>query len=117
MPKNRLRREEEGRPTSRGLHLHAHGAADPALLAAERGVAAVKVSFLALLATALVQVAIVLLSGSVALLADTVHNLGDAATAVPLYLAFSNTDPYTHSNNRANHFSASFCRSIFGCCS
>ena len=34
--------------------------------------------------------------------------------AVPLYLAFSNTDPYTHSNNRANHFSASFCRSIFG---
>lgn len=35
-------------------------------------------------------------------------------TPSPLYLAFSNTDPYTHSNNRANHFSASFCRSIFG---
>jgi len=70
------------------LHLHAHGPADPALLAAERGVWAVKISFLALLATALIQVAIVLRSGSMALLADTVHNLGDAATAVPLWVAF-----------------------------
>jgi len=73
---------------SNHLHLHAHAPADPALLAADRGVWAVKVSFVALLATALLQVAIVLFSGSMALLADTVHNLGDAATAVPLWVAF-----------------------------
>jgi cation diffusion facilitator family transporter len=29
-----------------------------------------------------------MLSGSVALLADTIHNLGDAATALPLWIAF-----------------------------
>ncbi|MCR3883725.1 cation diffusion facilitator family transporter [Methanotrichaceae archaeon M04Ac] len=74
---------EEGR---RDHHLHA--AADPALLAAERGIRAVKLSFLALAATALIQVAIVFFSGSVALLADTVHNFGDAATALPLWVAF-----------------------------
>jgi cation diffusion facilitator family transporter len=41
-----------------------------------------------LLATALFQVIIVFLSGSVALLADTIHNVGDAATAIPLWIAF-----------------------------
>ena len=35
------------------------------------------------------QVVIVLLSGSVALLADTVHNMADAATAIPLWVAFT----------------------------
>lgn len=35
------------------------------------------------------QVVVVLLSGSVALLSDTIHNFGDAATAVPLWVAFS----------------------------
>jgi cation diffusion facilitator family transporter len=40
------------------------------------------------MATALFQVVVVLLSGSVALLADTIHNFGDAATAVPLWIAF-----------------------------
>jgi divalent metal cation (Fe/Co/Zn/Cd) transporter len=39
-------------------------------------------------ATVLIQVVIVWLSGSVALLADTIHNVGDAATAVPLWIAF-----------------------------
>jgi cation diffusion facilitator family transporter len=38
--------------------------------------------------TAALQLAVVLLTGSVALLADTVHNLGDAFTAVPLLVAF-----------------------------
>src|SRR5262249_35501490 len=28
-------------------------------------------------------------TGSVALLADTIHNLGDATTAIPLWLAFT----------------------------
>jgi divalent metal cation (Fe/Co/Zn/Cd) transporter len=39
-------------------------------------------------ATALVQLAILALTGSVALQADTIHNLTDALTAVPLLLAF-----------------------------
>jgi cation diffusion facilitator family transporter len=34
------------------------------------------------------QVLIVALSGSVALFADTVHNFGDASTAIPLWIAF-----------------------------
>jgi cation diffusion facilitator family transporter len=40
------------------------------------------------MATALVQAVVVLWSGSVALLADTIHNFGDAATAIPLGIAF-----------------------------
>jgi cation diffusion facilitator family transporter len=39
-------------------------------------------------ATAIFQAVIVVLSGSVALLADTVHNVGDALTALPLAAAF-----------------------------
>jgi len=42
-----------------------------------------------LFATAIFQVVIVLFSGSVALLADTIHNIGDAATAIPLWVAFT----------------------------
>jgi cation diffusion facilitator family transporter len=38
--------------------------------------------------TAVFQVFVVALSGSVALLADTIHNFGDAVTAVPLWIAF-----------------------------
>ena len=38
--------------------------------------------------TAALQAAVVLASGSVALLADTVHNIGDAITALPLAAAF-----------------------------
>ncbi len=41
-----------------------------------------------LLVTALLQAAIVLLTSSVALFADTIHNFGDAATAIPLGIAF-----------------------------
>jgi len=51
----------------------------------------VKWSFIGLFATALVQIIVVLLSGSVGLLSDTVHNFGDAATAVPLWIAFALT--------------------------
>lgn len=49
---------------------------------------AVRWSFAGLLLTALAQVVVVAMSGSVALLADTIHNIGDAATAIPLYIAF-----------------------------
>ncbi|MCI0488600.1 MAG: cation diffusion facilitator family transporter [Blastocatellia bacterium] len=67
---------------------HTHGAVDPSILTSERGVWAVKRSFVGLFATALLQVAVVWLSASVALLADTIHNFGDAFTAIPLWIAF-----------------------------
>ena len=70
-------------------HDHSHGGVDPSLAASERGIWAVKWSFIGLFITALVQVVVVLLSGSVALLSDTIHNFGDAATAVPLWIAFA----------------------------
>ena len=68
---------------------HTHGTVDPALLSTAQGITAVKWSLAILGGTAAIQVAVVLLTGSVALLADTVHNLGDALTAVPLWIAFS----------------------------
>ncbi|HIH73844.1 MAG TPA: cation transporter [Methanosarcina sp.] len=67
---------------------HVHGAADPELLSTDRGLFAVKWSFTGLTLTALFQILIFWISGSVALLADTIHNFGDAATAIPLGFAF-----------------------------
>ena len=55
----------------------------------ERGIWALKISLLGLGATALFQAVIVYFSGSTALLADTIHNVGDAATAIPLWIAFA----------------------------
>jgi cation diffusion facilitator family transporter len=70
-------------------HGHAHGAVDPSIATSERGIWAVKWSFAVLFVTALLQVVVVALSGSVALLSDTIHNFGDALTAVPLWVAFA----------------------------
>lgn len=70
-------------------HSHTHGAIDPSILSNDKGIWAIKWSFVGLFATAIFQVVIVLLSGSVALLADTIHNFGDAATALPLWIAFT----------------------------
>jgi cation diffusion facilitator family transporter len=72
-------------------HDHTHGTIDPALLATERGIRAVKWSLIGLAATALLQSIVVAFSGSIALLADTIHNVADAATAIPLWIAFSLT--------------------------
>jgi cation diffusion facilitator family transporter len=69
-------------------HGHAHGMVDPSIAFTDRGLWALKWSFIGLIATAAIQTAVVLFSGSVALLADTIHNFGDAATAVPLGAAF-----------------------------
>src|SRR5215208_7231082 len=74
-----------------GGHSHTHGAVDPTIATSERGIWAIKWSFVGLLATALLQLVVVLLSGSVALLSDTIHNFGDAATAIPLGIAFALT--------------------------
>lgn len=71
-----------------GDHRHTHGIVDPTIATTERGIWAIKWSFIILAITALSQVVVVLISGSVALLADTIHNFGDAATAIPLWVAF-----------------------------
>ena len=72
----------------RSGHTHAHDGIDPAIITSERGMWAVKWSFIGLLLTALCQIAVVALSNSIALLADAIHNFGDAATAIPLTIAF-----------------------------
>ena len=71
-------------------HGHTHGQAnvDRALEASREGVRALKISMAALAGTALLQAGVVVASGSVALLSDTLHNLSDAGTALPLLLAF-----------------------------
>src|SRR4051794_23267592 len=71
-----------------GGHGHTHGVIDPSLSSSERGIWAIKWSFIILAITAAVQMAVVITSGSVALLADTIHNIGDATTAIPLWIAF-----------------------------
>jgi cation diffusion facilitator family transporter len=89
-----------------GGHGHVHGIVDPSIFTTERGIWALKWSFGGLLVTALLQVVIVALSGSVALLADTIHNFGDAVTAIPLWIAFRLTKwppnrKYTYGYGRA----------------
>jgi len=70
-------------------HFHdAADAVDEALEAADAGRRALWLSLAALLLTAAVQAGVVAFSGSVALLGDTLHNLADALTAVPLLIAF-----------------------------
>src|SRR5216684_4402630 len=69
-------------------HGHTHGIVDPSITTSDRGLWAIKWSFVGLAATAMLQLFVVLISGSVALLADTIHNFGDAATAIPLAIAF-----------------------------
>jgi cation diffusion facilitator family transporter len=69
-------------------HGHTHGVVDPSITTTTEGLWALTWSFVVLMATALFQVAVVFVSGSVGLLADTIHNFGDAATAIPLGIAF-----------------------------
>src|SRR5574340_878401 len=69
-------------------HDHLHGTLDPVFLTTQRGIWALKWSLWGLLATAFLQLGVVLISHSVALLADTIHNFGDAAIAIPLWIAF-----------------------------
>jgi cation diffusion facilitator family transporter len=70
-------------------HGHTHGAVDSSIATSERGMWAVKWSFVGLFVTALLQVVVVVISSSVALLSDMIHNFGDALTAVPMWIAFA----------------------------
>jgi cation diffusion facilitator family transporter len=70
---------------------HSHDVAvavDSALEASDRGMRALLLSLSVLGATAAIQAVVAVLSGSVALLGDTLHNVADALTALPLGLAF-----------------------------
>jgi cation diffusion facilitator family transporter len=70
-------------------HSHDHAdRTDAALESTADGIRAVRISLIALGVTAVGQAAVFAVSGSVALLADTIHNLSDALTALPLWLAF-----------------------------
>ena len=69
-------------------HGHTHGGVDASITRSRAAMRTLALSLAVLGATAAVQVVVVLLSGSVALLADTVHNIGDALTAIPLGAAF-----------------------------
>jgi cation diffusion facilitator family transporter len=96
------------------LHGHSHGEAqvDRAMETSARGVWALKVSLMGLSATALFQLVIVLLSGSAGLFADTIHNIADAFTAVPLWVAFAlarrpATHRYTYGYGRAEDIAGS----------
>jgi cation diffusion facilitator family transporter len=95
---------------------HSHDAADSvdsALESSDRGVRAVKISLVVLLATSGLQVILVLVTGSVALLADTIHNFADGLTAVPLWIAFvvgrrAANKRYTYGYGRAEDLAGLF---------
>ncbi|XVV10579.1 cation diffusion facilitator family transporter [Actinoplanes sp. CA-131856] len=88
---------------------HSHDTAtrvDPALEGSAAGLRALWMSLAALGATAALQAVVVAFSGSVALLGDTLHNVADALTAVPLGIAFllgrrAATRAYTYGFGRA----------------
>lgn len=88
--------EHEHRGGARGWlaglrHPHTHDHAesvDDALLEDAAGRRALGISLAGLLVTGALQAVVVGFSGSVGLLADTVHNLADALTALPIGLAF-----------------------------
>jgi len=69
-------------------HGHSHGLVDRSIVRSRAGIRAVSISLAVLTATAVIQSVIYARTLSVALLADLIHNFGDAATAIPLGLAF-----------------------------
>jgi len=98
------------------LGRHGHDSADSvddALTGSTEGIRAVKWSLVGLAVTATLQLVIVAFSGSTALLADTIHNFGDAITAVPLWIAFTisgraATRRYTYGYGRAEDLAGVF---------
>jgi cation diffusion facilitator family transporter len=73
----------------RHSHDHSHGLVDPKVRRSREGIRAIALALAILGLTAAGQALIFALAGSVALLADLIHNGGDAATALPLGIAFA----------------------------
>jgi cation diffusion facilitator family transporter len=69
-------------------HGHSHGLVHPSIKRSRAGLRAVGLSLVVLGLAAAIQTVIFVLSNSIALLADLIHNFGDAATAIPLAVAF-----------------------------
>jgi cation diffusion facilitator family transporter len=67
---------------------HSHGLVHASIKRSRAGVRAVALALVVLTVTAAAQAVVFAASGSVALLADLIHNAGDAATAIPLGIAF-----------------------------
>jgi cation diffusion facilitator family transporter len=70
-------------------HTHSHGLVHDSIKRSREGIRAVGLALLILGLTALAQTAVFVATDSVALLADLIHNFGDAATAIPLGIAFA----------------------------
>ena len=70
-------------------HGHSHGLVHESIKRSREGLRAVGLALVVLGATAVLQLLVFVASGSVALLADLIHNFGDAATAIPLAIAFA----------------------------
>src|ERR687893_1352556 len=70
-------------------HAHSHGLVAASIKRSRAGLRAVGLALLVLGVTAIAQAVVFAASGSVALLADLTHNAGDAATAIPLGIAFA----------------------------
>jgi len=95
---------------------HSHDAADQvdsALEANAEGRRALLISLAVLAVTAAIQGLVVVLSGSVALLGDTLHNVADALTALPLLVAFrlaarAPTKRFTYGYGRAEDLGGLF---------
>ncbi|MFC7241613.1 cation diffusion facilitator family transporter [Catellatospora aurea] len=95
---------------------HSHDAADKvdsAMESSREGLRALWISLVVLGLTALLQAVVVYFSHSVALLGDTLHNVADALTAVPLGVAFvlgrrRPTRSYTYGFGRAEDLAGIF---------
>jgi cation diffusion facilitator family transporter len=86
---------------------------DSALEDSAEGIRAVKVGLVGLGVAFVLQLVVAVFSGSAALFADTAHNLADALTAVPLWIAFtlgrrSPNARYTYGYGRAEDLAGIF---------
>ena len=70
-------------------HGHSHGLVHDSIKRSREGLRAVTLALVILGLTAAAQIVVYVSSGSIALLADLIHNVGDAATAIPLGIAFA----------------------------
>jgi cation diffusion facilitator family transporter len=88
-PSARAHRLPAARDDAHAAHAHSHGLVAQSIKRSRAGMRAVALALLVLGLTAAAQAAVFVLTGSVALLADLIHNAGDAATAIPLGIAFA----------------------------